>query len=199
MSIASQAELISAVTNYLGRSDLTSIVPDCITLFEAAANRRLRVRQMELATTLTPSSGAASLPSDFLAWKRLTWTGTPGMELEYVHPDWLRAAYPASATGVPRVFTIEASSLIVRPSSDTNLSLLYWQEIPALSAGANWLILAHPDLYLWGALCEAWSFVPNIEKAALCKARRDEAFDEIERLDQKHRGPSAIRPMGPVI
>jgi len=37
----------------------------------------------------------------------------------------------------------------------------------------------------------------NAEAAALWKARRDELFDEIEKLSNKSRGAGAIRTMGP--
>jgi len=156
MSITTYTELQTAVTSWLARSDLTASIPDFITLFEAAANRRLRVRQMEASINLTPSSGAAALPADYLAWRRVTWTGSTRVELAYVAPSYLQAAYPSSPSDTPRIFTIEGATLKVRPVSDTALELLYYQKIPALSDGnpANWLLDAHPDLYLFGALAE---------------------------------------------
>ena len=60
MAITTYAELQTAIANWLARDDLTTYLPDFITLFEAAANRRLRVRQMETTATLTPSSGSAT-------------------------------------------------------------------------------------------------------------------------------------------
>lgn len=79
------------------------------------------------------------------------------------------------------------------------LELDYFQKIPALSAGASWLFGAHPDVYLFGALAEACLFAP--EKAALApvwKARRDEIFEELERLSNRSRAASAggVRVMG---
>jgi hypothetical protein len=40
-------------------------------------------------------------------------------------------------------------------------------------------------------------FVKDAESLALWKSRRDELFDEIERLDVKTRGQSGIRVVGP--
>ncbi len=57
-------------------------------------------------------------------------------------------------------------------------------------------LTAHPDLYLFGALVEAEMFGVNDERAPLWKARRDEIFDEIEKLSNKTRGAGAIRVMG---
>ena len=80
---------------------------------------------------------------------------------------------------------------------NTALEFNYYQKIPALSAGANWLFGTHPDLYLFGSLVEACLFAP--EKAASApawKTRRDEIFDEIETLSNKTRGAGAIHVMG---
>ena len=200
MSIATYAELRTAVENWLDHTLFTARVPEFIALFEAAANRRLRARQQEASSALTPSSGTVALPGDYLAWRRVTWTGSPRVELQYVHPSYLQAAYPSSPADVPRVFTIEGSTLKVRPVDGAALEFDYFQKIPALSSGAdsgtNWLLAAHPDLYLFGALVEAEMFGVNDERAPVWKTRRDEIFDEIEKLSNKTRGAGAIRVTG---
>lgn len=200
MSIATYAELRTAVENWLDHTLFTARVPEFIVLFEAAANRRLRVRQQEASSALTPSLGTVALPGDYLAWRRVTWTGAPRVELQYVHPSYLQAAYPSSPADVPRIFTIEGSTLKVRPIDGAALEFDYFQKIPALSSGAdsgtNWLLAAHPDLYLFGALVEAEMFGVNDERAPVWKARRDEIFDEIEKLSNKTRGAGAIRVTG---
>jgi hypothetical protein len=198
MAITSFAELQAAIGNWLDHSLFTARTPEFIALLEAAANRRLRVREQEASTTLTPLSGAATLPADYLMWRRVTWTGSPRVELQYVHPSYLQAAYPSSPSGVPRIFTIEGATLKVRPLDTTALELDYFQKIPALSDNTttNWLLAAHPDLYLFGSLVEAEMFGVNDERAPLWKARRDEILDEIEKLGNKTRGAGAMRVMG---
>src|SRR6267142_1329088 len=119
MTIATYADLQAAIGNWLARAELTAPIPDFIMLFETVANRRLRLRQQESTVTLTPSSGAATLPADYLAWRRLTWTGASPRELDYAHPSYLRALFATGAPGAPRLFTIEGASLTVRPASDT--------------------------------------------------------------------------------
>lgn len=199
MTIQTYSDLQAAVANWIARADLGPGIPDFIALFESAANRRLRLRQQESAATLAPSSGAAALPADYLAWRRVTWTGQLPRELEYVHPSYLHALYPTLPAGTPRLFTIEGSSLTVAPTDDTALTIDYFQKIPALSSTvtSNWLLAAAPDLYLFGALAEAHGFVKDAESLALWKSRRDELFDEIERLDVKTRGQAGIRVIGP--
>ena len=198
MAITTYAELQAAIGNWLDHSLFTARIPEFIALFEAAANRRLRVREQETATSLTPSAGAAALPADYLAWRRVTFTGSPRVELQYVHPSYLQAAYPSSPADISRIFTIEGSTLKVRPVNDAALELDYFAKVPALSdaVAGNWLLAAHPDLYLFGALVEAEMFGANDERAPIWKARRDEIFDEIEKLSNKTRGAGGIRVMG---
>jgi hypothetical protein len=199
MPITTYGELKSAIASWLARDDLSAAIPDFVALFEAAANRRLRVRQMEISATLAPADGVAALPADYLMWRRVTWTGSRRRELDYVHPSYLQAAFDAAA-GTPRVFTIEGATLKIRPTDGTALELDYFQKLPALSDAqpTNWLLAAHPDLYLFGALVEAEAFNKDADKAALWKLRRDEIFDEIEKLGAKSRA-GAIRVMGTVI
>jgi hypothetical protein len=200
VTIATYSDLQAAIGNWLDHSLFAARVPEFITLFEAAANRRLRVRQQEATASLTPDgTGTVAIPSDYLAWRRVTWTGQTRNELEFVHPSYLQAAYPTSPADVPRVFTIEGSTLKVRPIDTTALEFDYFQKIPVLAnapGGVNWLLTEHPDLYLFGSMVEAEMFGVNDERAPLWKGRRDEIFDEIEKLNNKTRGPSAVRVMG---
>jgi hypothetical protein len=118
--------------------------------------------------------------------------------VDYVHPSYLQASFDAGA-GTPRVFTIEGAALKIRPLDGTALELDYFQKLPALSdvQTSNWLLAAHPDLYLFGALVEAEAFNKDADSAALWKLRRDESFDEIEKLGGKSRA-GAIRVMGTI-
>jgi hypothetical protein len=203
MSVSTYSDLQSAIASWLARDDLTvDQLGNIISMFEAVANRRLRVRQMETTATLTTSSGADDLPADFLAWRSLTWDSDPASQLQYLHPTMLRGWYSSAEAGIPCYFTIEGSTLTTRPTGDdTNFTLRYWQKIPALSTDepTNWLLTAHPDAYLFGSLVEANAFLMNAEAALLWASRRDQVFEEITRLSEAGKGPSTIRPMGPVV
>lgn len=187
MALDTYANLQTAMSTWLGNSLNAAAYPDMITLLEATANRRLRVRQQEATAAITMSAGVGTLPTDYLMWRRVKWPGSVAIDLEYVEPSWLQSMYPTGATGTPKVFTIEGSTITVRPSDDTSLTFQYYQKIAALSGTLNWLFVAHPDLYLFGALCEAEMFGVNDERAPILKARRDEVFDEIEKLSNKSR------------
>ncbi len=194
MTISTYAELQTAITNWLGgRTDLTAYYPDWITLFEAYAARKLLVRNMEVEVTLTPSSGVATLPTDYLGYRRVTWAGSPRTELQYVHPSYFTAAFPAQPTGTPSVFTIEGDSLKVMPSSDTGLSFLYYAKNVTVSSFLNWLFTNHPDVYLFGALLEGANFTADTDQAIIWKSRRDEIMDEISKLNLREPGGLTIR------
>jgi hypothetical protein len=195
MALTTYAELQTAVASWLARSDLTATIPDFITLAEAHFNRVLRVRPMEDTETLTPVSGSATLPTDFLAYRRVTWAGDTARELEYMHPSILSATYPDSAEGTPSNFTIEGSTLKVRPSSDEDVTLQYFQKIPALSGTVNWLFSSHPDAYLFGALAEARGFVMDPEQMSMWMQRRDQALEEVRAVDFAYRGGMSVRAM----
>jgi len=196
MPFTTNAELKASIADYLARSDLTTQIVDYITLFEAVAARKMKVRPMETSTNLTPSSGTASLPSGYLGWRRVTWTGTPRRELNYVHPSILQMTYPDAATGSPNDFTIEGSSLKVRPVSDTVLEFDYFAKTAAVSSSLNWLYTNHPDAYLFGSLAEAYAMLKDFDTAAVWKTRRDAVFEEISGVNFNEQGGLAIRVVG---
>src|ERR1700721_1471189 len=158
MSLVTYSDLQTAVANWLARADLAAVIPDLITLFETVANRRLRVRQQEATVSLAPANGVATLPGDYLVWRRVTRTRDIPRALEFVHPSSLHALFPTLPQGDPRYFCIEGSNLTLGPSDDTALTFDYFQKIANLASAAgntNWLWQTHPDIYLFGALAEA--------------------------------------------
>jgi hypothetical protein len=59
MSLSNYSDLQTALGNWLDHSLYSARYGDFVTLFEATANRRLRVRAMETTTILVPSTPAA--------------------------------------------------------------------------------------------------------------------------------------------
>lgn len=197
MALATYADLQTQIANWLARSDLTTYIPDFITLFEAAAARKLKVRPQATTTTLTPSGGVATLPTDYLGFQRVTWLGTPNHDLAYVAPSIWSSFHPADeSTNIPVEFTIEGPSIKIGASNDSNIVLSYFQRTTAVSSALNWLYTNHPDAYLFGSLAEANAFDKKIDLAGVWKARRDEVFDEIAKLDFNERQGMAIRILG---
>ena len=157
--------------------------------FENVVNRRLRVRPMEAVTLLTTIAGEAALPADYLLWRVVlpvdrTRYPTSNAEMDYVHPAYL----PVTGNNrYPAVFTIEGNLFKARPVNDTAeaYEFHYYQKIPTLNGNdnnSNWLLAAHSDFYLEGALTELFALGRNAEGAQLHKARRDEVLAEIIQL-----------------
>ena len=71
MAISNYSDLQSTVANYLHRGDLTGQIPDFISLAEARINRKLRLRAMENTASGTTTGQTISLPTGFVAAKRI--------------------------------------------------------------------------------------------------------------------------------
>lgn len=159
--------------NWLSRTgdvNLTALFPDFITLAESKFNRGLRTRQMETATSLTPASGVCTLPADYLELRRIYIDTDTPIELEYLPPEQFYLKYPImqNATLSPsRYYTIEGESIILSDeSTSSDIKILYYKKVPALSANStNWLLTAHPDLYLSASLAEAYDVIKNEAQA----------------------------------
>ncbi len=203
MSLSTYSALQTSVANWLGRvsdADIVSVAPDLIALFEATANRKLRVRQQETSTTLTTTSGSATLPTDYLAWRSVTWEGNTSVQLLYQDPVTLRTHFTSSDQDTPKWFTIEGSTFTAKPVDDTTaITFRYYQKIPVLSDSntSNWLLAAHPDIYLFGALVEGNAFCKDAQAAVLWLQRRDEIFAEIIALSNNSKAGGQVRPDGP--
>lgn len=196
MAFSSYTDLQNAIASWLARDDLAAYIPDFITLFEAYAARRLKVRPMETTATLTPSSGSVALPTDYLGWIRATVNGDVQIDMEYVHPSYLKKLYPSTISDTPRFFTIEGGA-IKTASSDTNtIDFLYYAKNTSVSSSLNWLFNNHPDAYLFGSLAEAHGFTVDPDKLALWSARRDGVFNDIEMHHFRESGPMAIQIIG---
>lgn len=199
MSIVTYADLESAVADWIGRGDLSARIPDFITLFEAWVGRRLRVRQQDTTVDLTTVNGVVALPSDYLMWRRVTWTGVPFIDLKYLEPSAFRIYHPFPVAGIPVHFSIEGANILTSDWDDTTgaIELEYFQKTTALATTLNWLYTAHPDAYLFGVLTEAYGFQQDAQNMATWGSRRNDVFDEIEALDIKSRGPGRIVVDGP--
>ena len=202
--ISNYSELKSELSAYLFHQRLANRYDNCTRMFEAAANRRLRVYPMEAVDLLTTVNGVTALPSEYLAWRTVLWTGrTPFAELDYVHPAYLQSTYVELEHGNPKLFTIEGTgnnatspNVKIRPVNDTAnaYEFHYYHRIPSIVDNArNWLLDSWPDAYLFGVLTELSAVQRNAEMAQLYKARRDETFAEIIQLSALTTGATSSK------
>jgi len=173
MALDSFANLKTAVLAWSDRSDLTSYATDFVTLCDirirkALSGLALRPREMETTTDITPSSGVCTLPSDFMAIKRVQARTSSPRRLEYRTQDWLDEAYPDGASGTPIFYTIMGttpgtSTLRMYPLTTSDIRVTYYAYPAVLSDSntTNWLLTKYPDVYLYGTLTELEIFAGN--------------------------------------
>jgi hypothetical protein len=167
MSLTSYSDLKTSVANYLGRSDLDNQIPDFITFAELRLQRQLRIRQMVTSTTLTATSGVATvnLPSDFLEIRDLYVVGTPRQVLTYMSPSAFSRNSRADETGKPLDYTINSNTIELAPYPDSaySIKMLYYKKPTALSDAntSNEFLVNTPDALLYGALMEAEPYLMN--------------------------------------
>ena len=197
MALASYADLSSAVAAWLDRSDLTSRIPDFITIAEGRIARKLRIREMETESDVTLVAGTrtAAVPTGFREVRRVCLNTSPIRELEYMSPQDYWARYTSTNTGRPVVFTVEGSNLLFGPIPDSGYTakVLHYKALDALATSAHGVFTANPDLYLYGSLLAAEPFLKNDKRVGMWKAMFDEAMMELEAQNARHPGQMVIR------
>ena len=194
MAISTVAELKTAISNWLNRSDLTDRIPEFITLAEAQFNRLLRTRDMLSRSTTSTSAQYVSLPTDFLEMLNIELTSTtPPKRVVYITSD--RSddyrEKRKDAAGTPSYYTIEGTGIQLQPSPDKSytIQMNYYKDIPALSvqgdSGDNWLLTSHPDIYLYGTLVQASPYLMDQESGKIWDGLLARSLLELKISDEK--------------
>ena len=206
MAISTTAELKTAVSNWLNRSDLTDRIPEFITLAEAQFNRLLRTREMLARSTATSAAQYVSLPTDFLEMLNIELTSTtPPKRIVYITSD--RSddyrEKRKDATGTPSYYTIEGTVIQLQPTPDKSytIQMTYYKDIPALSdqgdSGYNWILTSHPDIYLYATLMQASPYIMDPQSAGQWGGLLDRAMQELQMSDEKSRYAGGTLNMRP--
>lgn len=189
MTISTYAELQTAIGTYAVRSDAATLAPEYIALAEAVINRRLRARQMTATTTgtITGGNGYLTLPTDFLGVRQFRLTGGSYFKLEAVSLDRMdELKAQTDISGEPQCYALRGlvAELYPEPAEDTTYRLTYYQSVPALaSTDPNWLLTAHPDVYLYGALVELGIRYQD-ERTQVWSQRFDAALAAVSEFDE---------------
>lgn len=183
--------LKSAIADWLNRTDLNSVIPTFIELAEAEMNRKLRVAEMEARATVTVTEPFVELPSDFLQFRRLVLSTPSGpRQLDVLSAEQF-AEYAAAhtAAGTPSVASVVGQALQLSPSPDTSyvLEMLYYRQLPKLSATqtTNWLLEKYPDAYLYGALQHSAPYLRDDERVAVWSQKFTSVLREIALHDER--------------
>src|SRR5210317_1100002 len=90
MALSTFSELKTSVANYLNRDDLTSVIPDFITLTENRINRELRSRAnvSMVITTTTSGTDLYDFPADLIELRSVSYvSGSNKNALSYMTPE----------------------------------------------------------------------------------------------------------------
>ena len=173
MALSTFSELKTAIANFLNRDDLTTAIPDFITLAEASINRHLRHWRMLTNSTLTLDAQYEALPSDWLGTKRMTITTGTTSRLEPASEAEIHARRDgnSNAVGCPLLYAHIGANVEFWPTPDATYSVRwdYWQKVEALSDGntSNWLLTNAPDVYLYGSLMHSAPYLHHDARLAV--------------------------------
>lgn len=206
MSIATVSDLRTAISRWTwqdagGETTFESARDDFIALGEARIYRDLKIREMEVETTLTTVAGTETvdLPTGFRGMRRLAIDTSTDYPLMLSSPEQLQEQYAQATTGEPKVFSIEGEYIRLRPVPDTAYSLkcLYWKALTGLSDSntSNTILTKHPDLFLHASLIEAFRFLQDSARSAEHLALYTALIREIHRADKLDRYSGAQMAM----
>ena len=82
MALTTYATLQTAIGDWLNRADLTSVIPDLITLAEAQFQRQIRHRKQITRSTATLDQRYNATPADWIQSVSLILTTNPVTPLE---------------------------------------------------------------------------------------------------------------------
>ena len=200
MAIIDYSTLQTAIANSLARTDLTSQIPDFITLAEARLSRELETREQEkrALATLTAGDEFTALPTDMRELRQVKLNTSPNSVLEYMSPVALDNTFPSGSSGLPSAFSVVGQEIKLRPVPDSAyvMEIIYIGNLPALSNTntSNTMLTRHPDAYLTGSLVEAYLYLMDDQRAQLYDQKFSRIIDEVRKdEDRSSYGSGALQ------
>lgn len=201
MSLDTYANLQASIAGFLNREDLTSQIPDFITLAEARFNRELRVNSMIARDYTIATSDYVELPNDWLQHLSIVVTSPSNTysALEYISTEQYNDLRKDCLTGTPRYYTIIDNQILLLPwpGSNVTLEIIYYEMIPALSNAnaSNWLLARSPDLYLYGSLLQAEAYLQNDERIPLWAGAVNKIISDMNLESERAKRPQGALAM----
>lgn len=200
MAITTYSELKTAVADWLNRSDLTSAIPNFISLAEAQMSRQIRHRKMVMRATATMDTPYFAVPADWKETIRFQLNTNPITPLLYVTPEQLlEDSQVYTSAGQPMFFTTIGQQFEVLPQPDGSYDaeLLYYSKLTPLSDAAptNWLLTESPDIYLYGTLAQSAPYLKEDERTAIWTSLYEKFIEDMRIADERARiGSSKLKP-----
>ena len=186
MTITNFGTLKTAIADTLDRQDLTSVIPQFVSLAQAQFNRKIRSHRQITRGSLTIDAQFEALPADWLETIRITMDANPIRVLTQISMDDLTRYRTAidNTTDAPVYFSHNGTDIELFPTPSTSYTgeITYYAKVTALSADAdtNWLLTNNPDIYLYGALVHTAPYLKDDARIALWAGLLAQAMSEIE-------------------
>ena len=191
MALTTYTELKTSIGDWLNRSDLTTAIPDFISLAEAQIERTLRTRQMIVRANASFDAQYGAVPADFLETKSLKLTSTnPQTPLQFLSIDALdNEATKYTGSGKPKFFGIVGGQFRLVPLPDSNYTteLTYYAKLSKLSNAntTNWLLTSNPDIYLYGSLLQAAPYLQDDARIQTWATLYERALNDSQTADDR--------------
>ena len=206
MALVNYSDLKTNIAAWLNRTDLTTVIPDFITLAESSFNEEIRNRKMIKRATATIDSQYSAVPADWFQTVDFVVEAIPVVTLEFTtneHLDKFRETYTTS--GTPKFYTIVGQELEVLPVPDSTTltgEITYYSKIPNLTDAnpTNWLMNSSPGIYLYGTLLQSAPYLVDDSRIALWSSLYQKLVKDLEIADQKARvGDSTLTIKAPAL
>lgn len=197
MALTTYAELQAKIASDLfGRTDKTAEIKDAIRLTEAHMSNNLKCREMDTTSTLTITSGEATVPTDLQSVKSLRLLSSPYSEIDYEPIELIETRRP-DVTGTIEVYDIVGEKFVFWPPSSDSARLRYRADIPALSDSntSNWILAGHPHMYVYGSLWQMFLHLKDEARANTYGSMFTASIEELNMRDRVSR--LAMAQVGP--
>ena len=195
MAISTYAELKTAISDYMARSDLTGNTSDFITLAEARLNRLLKMVETDVTLTGTVYSRTISIASLSMVQPISLHIVVDGDEQEVTRKNDGQMSYD-DTNGQPSFFAIDGTNIdFDRPLDQAYSFRFRYQGRFALSndAPTNKLLTENPDVYLAASIVWGSVFIKDAGQASGFKSLLDEFIMETKNiLSQSKRGQLTV-------
>lgn len=206
MALDTYANLQTSIADWLNRADLTTTIPDFISLVEKELGRILKGRALTTSVDVVyDTTGLLAVPSDFVRPRSLTLeTSLYGWPIEVKPYEYVIQKQAQLINGPPRYAALVGNTFTIAPTPDSDTAytgvLIYDATVAPLSATntTNWVLTDHPDVYLFGSLYQAAPYLKDDERIPVWEARYYKALDQIRELAQQSEfgaGTPVVRPL----
>lgn len=199
MALDTYGGLKTAIANFLGRSDLTSVIPDFVTLAHKQIVRELRghLRAQTRSTAFSITGEYVAAPADFLELISLRVTSTtPDYALAFIDNDTGTNMY-GGISGAPRFVTLVGATgsnteyfrFSPPPDATYTATIEYYASLSFFSSdgATNWILTDHPDVYLYGSLAQSSAYIQDDPRAAQWQNAFVGSLESLKRAGNKAR------------